>query len=364
RGIAPCRDACPAGQRAQGYIALIAEGRYEDAMRVIKEDNPFPAICGRICNRRCEDACNRAKLDEPVNIRALKRVVTDKVYAMDRVAPERVERVYEERVAVIGAGPCGLTAAQDLCKLGYGVTVFESLPVAGGMLRVGVPEYRLSAEVIDREVQDIIDLGIELRLNTRVDDLDTVFGEGFKSVLIAVGAHEGVRLPIPGANLDGVLINTTFLRDVRLAQADAGLGLPKLGKRVAVVGAGDVAMDVARTAVRMGAEVHVYYRRTREEATADWEEMHHAEEEGIAFHWQTTPVEVVGDGRMNGLTCVRTEQGLPDETGRRRPVMIEGSEYFVPCDNVIFSVGQRAGLAFLPESAGVGVTDWATVAVN
>jgi heterodisulfide reductase subunit A-like polyferredoxin len=372
RGIAPCRDACPAGQRAQGYIALIREGRYEDALRVIKEDNPFPGICGRICNHRCEDACNRGKLDEPINIRALKRFVTDKVYARPRVAPEPAECRYEERVAIIGAGPCGLTAAQDLCKLGYGVTVFEALPVAGGMLRVGVPEYRLPSWIVDREVQDIVDLGVELRLNTTVDNLDDVFAEGFDAVLIAVGAHEGVRLPIPGADLAGVLINTTFLRDVRLSQSQArmadirGRNLPELGEHVAVIGAGDVAMDVARTAVRLGAEVHIYYRRTREEATADKEEMRHAEEEGVVFHWQVTPVEVVGDGNgcVQGIVCVRTEQGPPDDTGRRRPVPILGSEHFVTCDNVVFSVGQRAGLAFIPESAGVGITRQQTIAVN
>ena len=360
RGVAPCRHACPAEQRAQGYIAHIREGRYEEAMRVIKEDNPFPGICGRICNHRCEDACNRGKLDEPVNIRALKRFVTDWVYARPRVPPKPAKRRYEERVAIIGAGPCGLTAAQDLRKLGYGVTVFEALPVAGGMLRVGVPEYRLPAEIVDREVQDIVDLGVELRLNTRVDNLDDVFAEGFDSVLIAVGAHEGIRLPIPGADLEGVLLNTTFLRDVRLGHP------PSLGERVAVIGAGDVAMDVARTAIRLGAEVHVYYRRTRAEATADPEEMLRAEEEGVVFHWQVTPEEVVGDesGRVVGMKMVRTEQGAPDETGRRRPVPVPGSEHFVACDNVIFSVGQRAGLAFIPESAGVGVTRQRTVAVN
>jgi heterodisulfide reductase subunit A-like polyferredoxin len=229
------------------------------------------------------------------------------------------------------------------------------------MLRVGVPEFRLpTVDHVEREIQDILDLGVELRLNTPVTNLDDVFAEGFNAVLIAVGAHEGVRLNIPGADLDGVLINTHFLRDVRLGNP------PKLGKQVAVIGAGDVAMDVARTARRLGAEVHVYYRRTREEATADPEEMERAEEEGVVFHWQVTPVEIVGDGnrRVVGMKCVRTEPGLPDETGRRRPVVVPGSEHFVPCDNVIFSVGQRAGLAFIPESAGVGITDQATVAVN
>ncbi|MBN1177573.1 MAG: FAD-dependent oxidoreductase, partial [Anaerolineae bacterium] len=360
RGIAPCRDACPAGQRAQGYIALIREGRYDDALRVIKEDNPFPAICGRICNHRCEDACNRGKLDEPINIRALKRFVTDKVYEQPRTPVEPVERRYGEQVAIIGAGPCGLTAAQDLCKLGYEATVFEALPVAGGMLRVGVPEYRLPAEIVDREVQDIVDLGVDLQLNTRIDDLDALFRQGFNAVLVAVGAHEGIRLAIPGADLEGVLLNTAFLRDVRIGEP------PELGKRVAVIGAGDVAMDVARTAIRMGAEVHLYYRRAREDATAGEEEIRHAEEEGVNFHFFTNPVEIMGDEqhRVVGMKCVRTEPGMPDASGRSRPVSIPNSEHVVPCDTVIFSVGQRAGLAFIPESAGVGITDQSTIAVN
>ena len=364
RGTAPCRDACPAGQRAQGYIALIREGRYEDALRVIKEDNPFPGICGRICNHRCEEACNRGEFDEALNIRALKRFVADKIYAQPRVPPQPAQRKYEERVAVIGAGPAGLTAAQDLCKQGYDVTVFEALPVAGGMLRVGVPEYRLPAAIVEREVQDIVDLGVKLQLNTRVDNLDRLFEDGFRAVLIAVGAHEGVRPAIPGANLDGVLVNTTFLRDVRLGKA------PPLGKRVAVIGAGDVAMDVARTAVRMGSDVHLYYRRTPEEASAAEEEMRHAQEEGVVFHWQVAPVEVLGNGsgRVQGVRLIRTEQGPPDETGRRRPVLVAGSEYSEPCDNVIFSVGQRAGLAFMPKEvkteAGVDPSEQATISVN
>ncbi|MGD2104561.1 MAG: FAD-dependent oxidoreductase, partial [Anaerolineae bacterium] len=360
RGIAACRDACPAGQRAQGYIALIREGRYEDALRVIKEDNPFPGICGRICNHRCEDACNRGKLDEPVNIRALKRFVTDKVYTSPRVPKEPVERRFEERVAIIGGGPCGLTAAQDLCKAGYEVTVFEALPVAGGMLRVGVPEYRLPSEIVDREVQDIVDLGVDLRLGRRVDNLDEVFDEGYDAVLIAVGAHEGVRPPIPGADQEGVLVSTVFLRDVRIGEP------PKLGQRVAVIGAGDVAMDVARTAVRLGSEVHVYYRRRRQDATAADQEMRHAAEEGVVFHFQTNPTEIIGDGdeRLKGMRCVETEPGMPDRSGRPRPVPLPESERIVPCDNVIFAVGQRAGLAFIPESADVGITDRSTIAIN
>jgi heterodisulfide reductase subunit A-like polyferredoxin len=360
-GIAPCRDACPTGQRAQGYIALIREGRWDDALRVIKLDNPFPGICGRICNHRCEDACNRGKLDEAVNIRALKRYVTEKVYQHPRQPLEAVEISHpERRVAVIGAGPCGLTAAQDIIREGFPVTVFEALPIAGGMLRVGVPEYRLPASIVDREVQDIIDLGVDLRLNHRIDDLDEIFNSGFSAVLIAVGAHEGVRPPIPGANLDGVLVSTNFLRDVRLGQ------LPELGGRVAVVGAGDVAMDVARTALRLNAEVHIVYRRRKEDASAGDEEIRHAREEGVRFHFQTSPTEIIsnGDGKLAGMWCVTTEPGTIDKSGRPKPVPVPDTKHFLPCDTVIFAVGQRAGLAFIPDDAGVGITEQKTIAIN
>jgi heterodisulfide reductase subunit A-like polyferredoxin len=361
RGISPCRDACPSGQRAQGYIALIREGRYEDALRVIKEDNPFPGICGRICNHRCEDACNRGKLDEPINIHALKRFVTDKVYAEERVPLDRAERVHEERVAIIGAGPCGLTAAQDLCKLGYGVSVFEALPVAGGMLRVGVPEFRLPSWIVDREVQDIVDLGVELHLDSQVEDLDDLFAEGFQSVLIAVGAHEARILPIEGVDLEGVLVNTVFLRDVRLGSP------PDLaGKRVMVLGGGNVAIDVARTSVRLGAEVHMACLEARDEMPAHAWEVEAAEAEGITLHPARSFVRIVDDGtgRVAGLECLKVTFMEFDESGRLTLETEPGSEHVIPCDVVIFSIGQRAGLAFIPDSSGVGVTRQATIAVN
>jgi heterodisulfide reductase subunit A-like polyferredoxin len=362
RGIAPCRDACPAHQRAQGYIALIREGRYEDALRVIKEDNPFPGICGRICNHRCEDACNRGKLDDPINIHALKRFVTDKVYAQPRVPPEPAERIYDQRVAVIGSGPCGMTAAQDLCKMGYGVTVFEALPVAGGMLRVGVPEYRLPSEIVDREVQDIVDLGVELRLNTRVDNLDDVFTEGFDSVLIAVGAHEGRMLPIEGTDLPGVMVNTSFLRDVRLDNP------PDIaGKRVMVLGGGNVAVDVARTAVRLGAgEVSMACLESRETMPAHEWEIEAAEAEGIQLYPSRSFKRIVGDKEngIDGLECLNVTfmEFAPD--GRLTLETDLQSEHMIMCDVVIFSIGQRAGLGFIPESTGIGVTRQATIAVN
>jgi NADPH-dependent glutamate synthase beta subunit-like oxidoreductase len=364
-GIAPCRDACPAGQRAQGYIALIREGRWEDALRVIRMDNPFPGICGRICNHRCEDACNRGLVDEPINIRALKRFVTDKVYAKERQPLEAIPHKFKERVAIIGAGPCGLTAAQDLIMAGYRVTIFEAMPVPGGMLRLGVPAYRLPTEIIEREVQDIVDLGVDLRLNTHVNNLDDLFDEGYDAVLIAVGAHEGIRLPIPGSDLDGVIINTHFLRDVRLDRYSNGK-LDNLGDRVLVLGGGNVAIDCARSAVRLGKEVHLACLEGRDEMPAHQREIEAAEAEGVALYPGRSFERITADnmGRVTGVECQHVASFDFDETGRLHVEKVENSHHFIPCDTVIFSVGQRAGLAFIPDDAGVGLTGQQTIAVN
>ncbi|MFZ5911164.1 MAG: FAD-dependent oxidoreductase [Chloroflexota bacterium] len=375
RGIAPCRDACPAHQRAQGYIALIREGRWADALRVIKMDNPFPGICGRICNHRCETACNRGQVDEPINIRALKRFVTDKVYSEPRQPVEPAEIKYpDRRVAIIGAGPCGLTAAQDVIRAGYPVTIFEAMPVAGGMLRLGVPEFRLPAEIIEREVADIVDLGIELRLNSPVSNLDDIFAEGFAAVLISVGAHEGVRLPIPGANLDGVLINTQFLKDVRLGKYEGGMKKEErgdsensfLGKNVLVLGGGNVAIDVARTAVRLGCNVLMACLESREQMPAhDWE-VEAALAEGITIYNDRAFEQIFGDenGRARGVECTEVSSFRFDEMGRLSVEKIPASNHVIPCDTIIFSVGQRAGLAFIPADAGVGLTERKTIAIN
>ncbi|HEX6305692.1 MAG TPA: FAD-dependent oxidoreductase, partial [Anaerolineales bacterium] len=367
RGIAPCRDACPSGQRAQGYIALIREGRWDDALRVIKMDNPFPGICGRICNHRCEDACNRGLVDEPINIRALKRFVTDKVYSKPRKPATPPSRLHDQRIAIIGAGPCGLTAAQDLVMAGYEVTIFEAMPVAGGMLRLGVPEYRLPTEIIEREVQDIVDLGVDLRLNQRVDNLDDIFREGFEAVLIAVGAHEGIRLPIPGADLPGVIINTHFLRDVRLGKYSNGAKeAPELGERVLVLGGGNVAIDCARTAVRLGREVHLACLESRDEMPAHAWEVDAAEDEGVVIHAGRTFERILGgkDGYVSGVECQRVESFAFDERGRLQVEKIPNSSHVIDCDTLIFSVGQRAGLAFIPDDANVGLTERQTIAIN
>jgi heterodisulfide reductase subunit A-like polyferredoxin len=332
-GIAPCRDACPAGQRAQGYIALIREGRYEDALRVIKEDNPFPGICGRICNHRCETACNRNLVDEPISISALKRFVTDQVYTKPYEPPKPAQRKYEERVAIIGSGPCGLTAAKDLVLTGYGVTVFESLPVAGGMLRVGVPEYRLPTAIVNREVKEIIDLGIELRLNTRVENLDDLFAEGFAAVLIAVGAHKGKSLPIPGADHPENLTAVDFLRDVYL-----GNGPDLQGRHVLVLG---------------GAML------------ADEHEIIEAEEEGIrVFPGRAFNQIIHSNGHISGVEAVDVKFMQFETDGSLTLDTEPNSEHILDGDQVIFAIGQAAGLAFIPEDSQVGTTRSGTVAVN
>ena len=374
RGIAPCRDACPAGQRAQGYIALIREGRWQDALRVIKMDNPFPGICGRVCNHRCETACNRGLVDEPINIRALKRFITDKVYSEPRSIIEPVPITHpDQRVAIIGAGPCGLTAAQDIIKAGFPITVFEAMPVAGGMLRLGVPEFRLPSSIIEREISDIVDLGVDLRLGHQVNNLDDLFEEGYTAILIAVGAHEGIRLPIPGSNLDGVLINTRFLRDVRLNKykrqenrSPEAIDAPSLGKHVLVLGGGNVAIDVARSAIRLGCQVSMACLETKATMPSDTWEVAAAEAEGITIYPSRTFERVLGDenGHAIGVECMQVNSFSFDENGRLNVEKASGSNHIIECDTVIFSVGQRAGLAFIPDDAGVGLTNRKTIAIN
>ncbi len=361
KGIAPCRDACPAGQRAQGYIALIREGRYEDALRVIKEDNPFPGICGRICNHRCESACNRNMVDEAISIAALKRFVTDQVYAKPYTPSQPAQRKFDQRIAIIGAGPCGLTAARDLVQAGYGVTVFEALPVAGGMLRVGVPEYRLPTRIVNREIQEIIDLGVELRLNSRIDDLEDLFAQGYDAILIAVGAHEGKRLPIPGADHPEALTAVHFLRDVRL-----GNGAAMKDRHVLVLGGGNVAFDCARTAVRLGAkQVDIACLESPENMLADEQEIHEAREEGITIYPSRSFMRINNSNdRIVGIEAVDVSFMRFEPDGALTVETVPNSEHMLACDTVIFAIGQRIGLALIPEDSGVGVTRQGMIAVN
>ena len=367
-GRAPCRDACPTGQRAQGYIALIREGRFADAYRAIKEDNPFPAVCGRVCNHVCEDVCSRGQIDEPVSIMALKRFVTD--WAFEH--PEEVAEAFRpkiegeeqapeptgKRVAIVGSGPAGLTVAQDLRLKGHDVTVLEALPVAGGMMRVGIPAYRLPYDLLQREIDEIIDLGIDLKLNTRVDDVVALKDNGYDAVFVGIGAHAETPLRIPGVDLPQMLSAVEFLRDASLER------YPDLmGKKVIVLGGGDVAMDAVCTALRIGTmqadenegnppEVRIAYRRTEAEMPAREDEIRQAKEDGVILDWLVSPVEVVADGEGNvcGLNCIRMELGEPDESGRRRPIPIEGSEFLMDADVVISAIGARPNLECVPET--------------
>ncbi len=337
---APCQIACPAGIDVPSYLTLIGLGRDAEAVDLIRESNPFPWVCGLVCTNPCELMCVRGRIDESVSIKFLKgfaaeRAMSEGTYRNPTKAPDN-----GRKVAIIGAGPAGLTAAYFLALKGYGVTVIEALPVAGGMMMVGIPRYRLPREVIDREVAMITDLGVEIRLNTRLGvdvTVDQLRAEGFEAFLFAIGAHGSLKLMIPGEDKYPQVINAVgFLRRVALGDRRSP------GKRVAVVGGGNVAIDAARSCIRLGCEqVVLVYRRSRSEMPAHVEEIHQAEEEGVTLRFLTVPKEVVGvDGKVTGLLCLRAELGQPDERGRRRPVPVEGSDHLLEVDAVIPAIGQ------------------------
>jgi homotetrameric NADPH-dependent glutamate synthase len=346
----PCTTTCPINNNAQGYIALIRQRHFKEALQLIREKNPLPSVCGRVCTHPCETECNRRDVDESIAIRALKRFVAD--YGLSSGGEEitSVPRTKKKTVAIVGSGPAGLTAAYDLIKMGYGVTVFESLPVAGGMLAVGIPGYRLPKDILEREIEVIRKLGVEIKLNTPIGEdltIDDLWHQGHKAIFLAVGAHRSLKLNIPGEDLDGVYHGVSFLRDVNL-----GKGV-QAGKKVAVIGGGNVAIDSARTALRLGAiEVLILYRRSRQEMLAAEEEIEAAENEGAGIHYLTAPIRILGDdGKVTAIECVRMELGEPDASGRRRPVPIEGSEFTIEVDMVIPSIGQAPDLSFLPKDS-------------
>nr|MBC8447619.1 FAD-dependent oxidoreductase [Chloroflexota bacterium] len=365
-GTSPCRDACPIHQRAQGYVALVAEGRHADAYRTILEDNPFPSICGRVCNHRCEDACSRGKVDDPINIMALKRFVADWAYehveevaqAKGQSAIRNPQSAIEARVAIVGAGPAGLTAGLDLVRQGYSATVFEALPVAGGMMRVGVPDLRLPPEVVQREIDAIVAEGVELKLNHRVEDA-TALLEDYDAVFVAIGTHVGARLPIPGADLPGVLVATDFLREVALSSDQvSGLSDQEMpdhrslipDHRVLVLGGGAVAVDAATTAVRLGAAwVGMACLESRETMPAHEWEILDAQEEGIELFPSRTFKEVTSqDGQVTGVRCLEVDfRGFVD--GRPDFNMFPETEHVLAADVVIFAIGQRPDVSCLDD---------------
>ena len=341
-GTAPCKAACPAHIPVQGYLKLAAQGRYTEALELIKTENPFPAVCGRICNKRCEAECTRGDVDEAVAIDEVKRFIADHdMHEETRFVPKMVNQIgrpYTEKIAVIGAGPAGMSCAYYLAQKGYPVTVFDRNPVPGGMLTLGIPSFRLEKDVLNAEIDILKEMGVEFRCGVEVGKdvtIQQLRDEGYKGFYLAIGAQKSAKLHIPGEELEGVLGGVDFLREVNLGNK------PDIGRRCAVIGGGNVAMDVCRSAVRLGAEeTYVFYRRSEAEMPADPEEVREAMEEGVKFRFLSAPVEIIGtDGRVSAIKIEKMALGEPDERGRRKPVGT-GEFEIVEIDSVIGAVGQ------------------------
>ena len=343
-GTAPCKTACPAHIAIQGYIKLAKEGRYLDALKLIKQDNPFPSVCGYVCNRRCEDACTRGKLDKAVAIDEIKKFIAEQdlkgetPYIPEPLYRRPIDKPYEEKIAIIGAGPAGLSCAYYLARTGYvNVTVFDRNREPGGMLIMGIPSYRLDRSALKGEIAVLEKMGVKFQMNTEVGrdiTIDELRKQGYKGFYVAIGAQKSSKLDIPGEELSGVYGGVDFLREVNLGEK------PAIGRKVAVIGGGNVAMDVCRTAVRLGAETCVIYRRSEAEMPADKEEIAEAKTEGVKFCFLNAPAEILGkDGKVCGLKVEIMELGEPDEKGRRTPV---GTGRFetLEVDAVLSAVGQ------------------------
>ncbi len=362
----PCIEACPIRQEAAGYIALIREKKFHEAAQLIHKRNPLAIVCGRVCYHPCESECNRGHVDKPLAIQQLKRFAID--WEMQHngkfIAPKITEK-RKEKVAIIGSGPAGLTCAHDLRLLGYNVTVFDQHSIPGGMLAVGIPEYRLPKKLLAMEINYFKDMGIEFKMNSKfgVDfTLNDLFSQGYDAVFFAIGAHKSISLDIPGENLVGVISGVDFLRKVNV-----GISV-NLGDNVIVVGGGNTAVDAARTALRLGAKkVTIMYRRTKLEMPASPEEIADAEEEGIHIAYLTAPIELIGhNGILKSIRCIRMKLGEPDSSGRRRPIPIENSEFEVEADSLIVAIGQTPDFSWMKDISDfdLKLTNWNTIEVN
>lgn len=364
RGKSPCKLACPTKTNVQGYVALIREKKFREALELVKKAHPFPGICGRICTHPCEQNCKRGEVDDPLAISTLKRFIADLEVTYDDapILPKPKEKK-PQKVAIIGGGPAGLTAAYNLTLEGYHTKVFEALPVLGGMLWVGIPPYRLPREVIQREIDDILSLGVEVEMNTpigeniKLEDLQ----KKYDAIFIAAGAHKPFELEISGEEFDGVHHGVTFMRKLNLKEP------LEVKERVAVIGGGNTAMDCARSARRLGAkEVYVLYRRSRNEMPVDAKEVEEAEKEGVKFLFLTSPTRILGDDgkTVSKIECIKMELGKADDSGRRRPIPIRDSEFTIDVDMVIPAISQAPDISFLPEEAQFEMTRWDRLAVN
>jgi glutamate synthase (NADPH/NADH) small chain len=368
-----CKDGCPVQVQIPEFIQAIREGNFDDAIEIIKETNSLPAICGRVCpqEEQCEKLCILAKRGESVAIGRLERFAADYQLAKGIPDPELAPR-NGKKVAVVGAGPAGLTAAGDLVRMGYDVTVFEAFHEPGGVLIYGIPEFRLPKDLVKKEIEILQKSGVKFQMNTVIGKtitIDELFDEGYKAVFIGSGAGLPKFMGIPGENLNGVYSANEYLTRVNLMKAyrfpefDTPV---KKGSTIAVVGGGNVAMDAARSALRLGAdEVHIVYRRSEAEMPARVEEVHHAREEGILFDVLTNPVEIIGEnGWVKGMKCVRMELGEPDSSGRRRPVEIEGSDFIMDVDIVIMAIGTSPNPLIASSTPGLEVQSWGGIVVN
>jgi heterodisulfide reductase subunit A-like polyferredoxin len=355
RGAPPCRASCPIHVNAQGYIALISAGKFAEALAVVREKNPFPGITGRICTHPCETACRRKDVERAVAIDGLKRFVSD--FEKEDKTNLSVPEENGKKVAIVGSGPAGLLAAYDLKKMGYRITIFEALPVAGGMLAVGIPEYRLPRSVLNKEMGYLLRMGVELKLNTPIGkdlSLQDLKTKGYDAIFVAAGAHQSRKLGLEGEESQGVIHAVDFLRKV--AQGES----VKVGEKVIVVGGGNAAIDAARTAFRLGSrEIIIAYRRTRNEMPAQEEEIEEAEHEGIKIEYLTAPTRLlIEGGKIQGMECIRMELGDADESGRPRPVPIPGSEFRIEADTVIPAISQSPDLSFLNGLNGLKTSRW------